>query len=42
MKIFIRLREVVFGKIFSNQIKSRKANGDFWLLIDLDRVQASE
>jgi len=42
MEIFIRIRKVAFGKIFSNQIKSGKVNADFWLLIDLDRVQGSE
>ena len=31
--IFISISDVVFGKIFSSQIKSRKEDADFWLII---------
>ena len=31
--IFIWISEVVFGKIFSSQIRSRRDDADFWLII---------
>lgn len=31
--IFIWISEVVFGKIVSSQIKSRRDDADFWLII---------
>ena len=29
---FIRIREVVFGKMLSRQIKSQREDADFWLV----------
>ena len=31
--IFIWVSEVVFGKIFSSQIRSRREDADFWLIV---------
>lgn len=31
--MFIWISEVVFGKIFSSQIRSRREDADFWLII---------
>lgn len=31
--IFICASEVVFGKMFSSQIKSRREDADFWLIV---------
>lgn len=33
--IFVCISEVVFGKTFSNQIRSRREDADFWLIIRL-------
>lgn len=35
MDIFIWVSEIVFGRIFSNQIKSRREDADFWLIVRL-------
>lgn len=31
--MFIWISEVVFGKIFSSQIRSRREDADFWLIV---------
>lgn len=31
--IFIWMDEMVFGRMFSNQIKSRREDADFWLIV---------
>ena len=33
--IFIWINEVVFGRIFSSQIKSMREDADFWLIVKL-------
>lgn len=35
MDIFIWISEVVFGKMFSSQIKSSREDADFWLIVRL-------
>ena len=31
--VFIWISEVVFGKMFSSQIRSRREDADFWLIV---------
>ena len=31
--VFIWISEVAFGKMFSNQIRSRREDTDFWLIV---------
>lgn len=33
MDMFIWISEVVFGRIFSSQIRSRREDADFWLIV---------
>ena len=33
VNVFIWISEVAFGKMFSNQIRSRREDADFWLIV---------